>query len=254
MSFKGQAGVDMIDIEEEGSFVRISSVFRESIDDIKAFSRSTTLAWTHSSFCNRSFEVFPHFDKKICVVRDPRDRALSSAKFAFTPYMLRHYPSSYTSPDAYLEGEFERLLDQWTWHTGNYLLYKKELNLHFVFYENLLLDFEPELQKLLDYLKISLSEKAQKEIAEEVRFSTMKDKSPRHLQKGSYGKWENQLSPSQKKTAVERAGKLMQILNYPLENLSEQKNLPSVLNEPHRQKLQEILHQMNWKELFPEKV
>jgi aryl sulfotransferase len=79
-------------------------------------------------------------------VRDPRDRALSSAKFAFTPYMQEHYPTEYASPEAYLEGEYERLLDQWVWYTANYLLYRKKLDIHFVFYERLLEGFPGELE------------------------------------------------------------------------------------------------------------
>ena len=98
LSFEGQAGVDMMDIEDPGCYYRVSSLFREPITDLQEYSKNTTLAWTHSTYCSKSSEVFSLFDKRICIVRDPRDRALSSAKFAFTPYMQEHYPTHYSSP------------------------------------------------------------------------------------------------------------------------------------------------------------
>lgn len=254
LSFEGQAGVDMIDIEAEGCYYRISSIFREIIKDLDQYVDSTSLAWTHSSCCSTSFDVLPLFDKRICIVRDPRDRALSSARFAFTPYMKEHYPSSYVDQDAYLEGEYERLLEQWVWHTGNYLLQKDELDIHFIFYERLLLDFEQELEDLLEYLKISLAQEAREEIARKVHFSNMKDKSPDHLQKGRYGKWIRQLSVSQKETARKRTGELLQMLNYPVENQPSQKQLPKLPVKPEGQVLRRMLEQIQWQGLYPEKL
>lgn len=254
LSFKGQAGVDMIDIEAEGCSYRISSIFREIIKDLDQYVNSTSLAWTHSSFCTTSSDVLPLFDKRICIVRDPRDRALSSARFAFTSYMKEHYPSSYHNPNAYLKGEYERLLEQWVWHTGNYLLHKDELDIHFIFYERLLLDFDQELDDLLKYLEISLPQEAREEIARKVHFSNMKDKSPHHLQKGQYGKWISQLSVSQKEIARETTGELLQMLNYAVESQPTQKQLPKLPENPDGQILRRMLEQIQWQELYPGKL
>ncbi|WP_424495209.1 sulfotransferase domain-containing protein [Salinimicrobium sp. GXAS 041] len=249
LSFKGQAGVDMIDIEEDACYYRISSVFREKIKDPKAYAKSTALAWTHSTLCTKSFEVFPFFDKKICIVRDPRDRALSSAKFAFTPYMQKHYPSSYPSSEEYFEKEYRNLLDKWVWFTGNYLLHKQELNIHFVFYENLLHDFTSELKKLLNYLGLTLTEKEQQEIAEAVTFSNMKEKSPAHLHKGKSRKWEKQLNEDEKFLAVDRAGALMEWLSYPHKG-SDPDTLPRMPDKIPTADLERLLQNMNWYELY----
>ncbi len=249
LSFKGQAKVDMIDIEEDGCYYRISSVVRNRVEDPAAYAKSTSLAWTHSTFCNRSFEVFPLFDKKICIVRDPRDRALSSAKFAFKPYMQKHYPTSYATPEDYFEAEYERLLDQWVWFTGNYLLKKEELDIHFVFYERLLLDFEYELDALLSYLEISLSKNERKEIAEAVTFDSMKEKSPGHLHRGKYKKWEKQLSESEKHLAVDKAGALLNWLNYP-ETAGDKNALPGLPENLPKEDLEKILENMNWHVLY----
>lgn len=250
LSFKDQAAVNMMDIEEDGCYFRISSVFREKISDPAAYANSTSLAWTHSTLCSTSFDVLPLFNKRICIVRDPRDRALSAAKFAFTPYMKKHYPSSYSSPEEFFENEYANLLERWVWFYGNYLLHKEELGIHFVFYERLLHDFPEEFKSLLNYLQVTLSEEEQKEIEEAVTFSNMKNKSPKHLNKGKFGKWVEQLSEKEKDLAVEKAGDLMQHLNYPMETAEGQEKLPSLTSDVPKNKLEEMLQDISWYELY----
>lgn len=249
LSFRGQSGVDMIDIEEDACYYRVSSVFREELKDPAAYAASTTLAWTHSTLCTTSFEVLPLFDKKICIIRDPRDRALSSAKFAFTPYMQKHYPTTYATPETYFEQEYERLLDQWVWFTGNYLLQKDELDIHFIFYERLLLDFENEFESLLKYLQLNLSEKDKNDIAKAVSFTSMKKNSPAHLHKGRYGKWEKQLNEPEKKLAIEKAGALLGWLHYPHKE-DGGRTLPRISEGLPEKELKDLLENMSWHGLF----
>lgn len=250
LSYEEQAGVDMLDIEEEGLFYRISSAFREPVPDPQEYAAGCSQAWTHSTLCSRSPAILSLFDKRVYIVRDPRDRALSSARFAFTPYMQRFYPSPYANPKEYLNHEYERLLDQWVWHVGNYLRKQEELDIHFIFYERLLLDFEQELQSLLRYLGFFLSKEEQQEIASAVSFSTMKAESPGHLQKGKYGKWVNQLSPKQKEVALERTQPLLEMLHYPSGVEMEENRLPSLPRPEERTSLKPLLESMQWQGLF----
>ncbi len=250
LSFKEQAGVDMLDIEEDGNYCRVSSIFREKIEDLKGYTSNATLAWTHSTYCNKTPEIFQHFDKKIIIVRDPRDRALSASRFAFTHYMQKHYPSTYSSPEESLEGEYERLLAQWVWFYGNYLLHHVELDLHFIFYERLLNDFQNELEKLLKYLDVSLSPSEKAEIEEKVSFSNMKEKSPRHLQKGKSRKWVDQLSNERKRKAVEKAGFLMELFDYPLTD-SGKETIPAFPDEVPTEELLKNLKEIDWRKLYP---
>lgn len=251
LSFEEQAAVDMMDIEEEGCYYRISSLFREQIHHPEEYARSCTQAWTHSTLCNRSFDVLPLFDKRVYIIRDPRDRALSAARFAFTPYMQQHYPSSYATPEEYLQNEYERLLDQWVWHVGNYLLQQERLNIHFVFYERLLLDIKAELQSLLQYLGLSLSKQEQQEIASAVSFASMKESSPGHLQKGRYGKWATELSDAQKEVALERSGTLLKLLHYPSGKEQEEENqVPFLPKKEERNEIKAVVEQMQWQGLF----
>ena len=249
LSFKEQTAVDMMDIEEDGFFYRVSSILKEPIEDLEVYTNAATLAWTHSTWCTKSQQVFDLFDRKVCIVRDPRDRALSSAKFAFTPYMQEHYPTSYSSPDEYFSAEYENLLEQWVWFYGNYLLHKEELDLHFVFYENLLHNFDDEFQKLLNYLNLQLKETEKREISEKVAFSTMKAESPRHLNKGKSQKWVNQLDLQQQQRAVDFAGDIMKILNYPL-TPKEGGKLPAVPENLPKEALEGILKKIDWHTLY----
>jgi aryl sulfotransferase len=255
LSFKEQAGVDMLDIEEEGNFCRVSSIYREEIKDLSNYSSKATLAWTHSTYCSTTHNVFEHFEKKVIIVRDPRDRALSAARFAFTPYMKEHYPSPYTSPEDFLNGEYERLLEQWVWFYGNYLLHQKELDLHFVFYERLLKDFQSELDDLLNYLQLDLTASEKAEVEKAVSFSNMKKKSPRHLQKGKRRKWVEQLSNKQKDLALNKAGFLLKLFDYPL-SAPEEYSIPGFPEKIPKKELLNRLQQIDWRELYgnPEKA
>lgn len=250
LSFAGQEEVDMIDIEEEGFFYRISSIIKEPITDLRKYADTSRLTWTHSTYCNNSKKLFELYDKKVCIIRDPRDRALSSAKFAFTPYMKKFYPSSYSSPEAFFEAEYGRLLEQWVWFVGNYLCRKEELDINFVFYERLLLDFENEFQNLLKYLNVELTLEERAGIEAAVSFSKMKTKSPGHLHKGKYGKWVDRLNFAEKELAVEKAGFLLDLLNYPLLSFPEEPKLPFVPSVIDKEKLQNRLGEIEWQGLY----
>ncbi|NJW53115.1 sulfotransferase domain-containing protein [Salinimicrobium oceani] len=249
LSFKGQAGVDMMDIEEEEVYFRVSSIFKKPIPELTEYAQRASLAWTHSTWCNRTASVFSFFDKKICIVRDPRDTALSAARFAFTPYMKAHYPSSYNSVEEYFSAEYERLMEQWVWFYGNYLLRKEELDLHFIFYENLLHNFQQEFDALLQYLELDLPIEVKSRIQHEVSFSTMKEESPGHLHKGRSKKWMQHLSSEQIKIASNIAGSLMDIFGYAA-GTEEADTLPRVPAEIPKKRLQTILETIDWKNLY----
>lgn len=249
LSFEDQAGTDMLDIEDKGVFFRVSSLLKEPVPNLQAYSQKASLAWTHSTWCQKTAAVFALFDRKVCMVRDPRDTALSAAKFAFTPYMQQHYPSPYESVEDFFSAEYERLLEQWVWFYGNYLLHSKELDLHFVFYENLLKSFPKEYDSLLKYLGLQLDEDEKKAVASEVSFSIMKEDNPRHLHKGKSRKWVEQLSIDRLEKAAIKAGPLMRIFGYPL-SPGEGDKLPATPLDIPKKELEEILQQIDWKKLY----
>ena len=216
LSFAGQAQMDFLSIERGKCYCRISEVFREKIDDIDSYINQCSQVWTHSPIDTAALEILAKFDKIVYIIRDPRDVAISYSKFAFTEHKLKNGSPHYESdPQSYLENRLEAMTRRWVQHVGSYLKYQTELNIHAIFYECWLHDFDHELVKLLDYLEIELSENAIANIKHNVAFKTMKQQSPKHLRSGSSGQWQEKLSDGQKQRVDKIAGSMLELLSYP---------------------------------------
>lgn len=222
LSYDEQADIDVLDITDKGCFYRISSIFRHPITDLDAYLQDTTHVWSHSAFCNACRRVFSKFDKAVYIVRDPRDAALSHARFMLTPYMKTYYPNDIESKQEYLEKRLEGKLRRWMQHVGPYVAHAEELDLHVVFYERFLLDFDNELDRLLEYLGISLDEDERRAVQEAVTFQSMKEQDPEHVQQGKAGKWCEQMTSAQKRRSEAVAGPLMEKLGYPLQDTTDE--------------------------------
>lgn len=216
LSTKEQADSDVLDIEPHQCYYRISSIFRMPIEDIDEYIRQCSHVWTHSAFCDRSLRVLPKFDKVVYIVRDPRDVAISTSRFAFTPYMKKHYPQREPSAEVLLRSTLAAVMGQWAEHVGGYLKHREDLQIHVVFYERLLQSFDTEFSSLLEYLDIDLNDEAVERIKHEVDFATMKNENPRHVRKGKAYQWVHALTRAQKKQAARIAGSMLKILNYPV--------------------------------------
>ncbi len=228
LSHDEQANIDMLDIETLGCSWRISSVFRMPIEDIGAYVAQCDHVWTHSRYCERTDEVLSHFDRVVYVVRDPRDRLLSAARFAFTPYMQKYWPHAEEDPQSFLENQFDDHLEDWRWHVYDYLRKSAEHDIHFVFFERLLHDFDNELARLIDYLGVDLSERARKDIKRSVAFKSMRGEHPGHVKKGKAGVWHSRLDQRQKGRAVVLCGGLLDLLDYPRYKPLDEDHLPAM--------------------------
>jgi aryl sulfotransferase len=238
LSYPEQADIDMLDVGPGHFFYRISSIFRMPVD-LEKYVNQTCHIWTHSDFSPLCYRLFSLVDKVVYIIRDPRDRALSETRFAFTPYMLKYYPHGQPDPERYLNSYFEQIMHHWVWHVGNYLLQRSEVPIHFVFYERLLHDFPAELQRLLDYLEISLDDEGKEAIGRAVHFSSLQKGHANHVRKGKSNRWKQQLSEAQKAKARQLAGPLMSLLHYPLEEEGAQ--LPSLPEQQADQKIRQTL-------------
>lgn len=219
LNYPEQAQIDVIDITDWQTSYRISSIFRMPADNFENYISKTNHVWTHSPICKRSEEVYSHFDKKIYIIRDPRDRAVSSSIYHCSPYMMKYFPQPEKDPGIYFQKNFETLIKNWVWHVFDHLRLQKELAVHLVFYEGLLCDFQKELNKLLEYLEIELQEKEKTRIEEKLSFRSLKKNNPKHLRKGTYGYWTSYFTQQQREKAAAIAGPLMDVLNY--SNLSK---------------------------------
>jgi len=223
LSYPQQAEIDMIDVLYVGTFYRISSIFRRKITDFNEYVSQTSHVWSHSNYCEKSSEVFSHFDKVVYIIRDPRDVLVSSANFAFTPYMQTYYPTFYDNPATYLDMELEVLCNHWSNHVMEYLERFPFDNIYFIFYENLLMDFDGELDNILRYLEIDLSDDQKLEVKESTKFKTMKADSPNHVNKANLYNWKFKLSAKQKQRVVEQIYPVLELLNYPIKDQEEKK-------------------------------
>ncbi|WP_266205943.1 sulfotransferase domain-containing protein [Pontibacter kalidii] len=215
LNYPSQASIDVLDVTDLQYSYRISSIFRMPVESIEGYVAQTDHVWTHSPVCKRSSELFRLFDKKVYILRDPRDRAISAAKYYTSEYMLKYYSQEETDARRYLEKHFEELLVEWVWHVYDHLRLSREHNIHIAFYEGFLLDFQRELGRLLEYLGLELSEAERAELQEAMSFATLKSKNPKHLKKGQSGYWMDQLTDRQAAQADMIAGPLIRFLGYP---------------------------------------
>ena len=214
LNYPEQASIDVIDITDLQTTYRISSIYKMPVDNFSAYISKTQQVWTHSPICKASRNIFKHFDKKIYIIRDPRDRAVSAAGYFCSEYMLKYYPQPEKDPKVYLQKHFEDLMHEWIWHVFDHLKYCKEHNLQIVFYESLLENFQLELENILNYLEIQLGAKKRYALQTKLSFSAMKKTHPKHLVKGRSGYWQEQLSDEQQEKAIRMTAPLLNLLGY----------------------------------------
>jgi aryl sulfotransferase len=229
LSYEGQADIDVLDIDPDGCHCRISSAFRERVGDIDSYVSQCSHVWTHSAFCSHSASVLPKFDKVVYIVRDPRDVAISMAKYAFTPYCLKYHPHGEWNTDEYLSHRLDGMVRGWVRHVGGYLEHKDDLQIHFVFYERMLAALDEELAGLLRYLGIALAGAEADAVKQQVGFAAMKRDNPRHVRRGVAGSWRQVLTDDQKAQVDRIAGGMFGILGYPMSaEKDEETSLPRV--------------------------
>ena len=214
LSHDRQSEIDMIDILPSRTVWRVSSVWRFPLEDVEAYIDRADHVWTHSRFCDPSPEVFRAFDRIIYICRDPRDRALSSAQFAFSPYMRRYYPHGEPDPETWLDHRFDDHVRDWKWHVFDHLRYRRRFDIHFIFYEQLLHEFDRALDELLSFLVVDLSASVRGTIRRAVAFETMNRRNPDHVRRGQSEKWRTHLDDGRLRRSVEIAGSLMDLLGY----------------------------------------
>ncbi len=215
LNFPGQARINVLDITDLQDSYRISSIYRMPVDDMEKYVAQTNHVWTHSPICKRSGEVFRHFDKIVYIIRDPRDRAISAAKYYCSDYMLRYFPQEEKDPGKFLEKNFDQLMHEWVWHVWDHLRLSREHNIHIAFFEGFNMDFREELNRLLTYLGTELPEAEKTALEEAVSFRSLKKENPKHLKKGGSGYWMEQLGDEHFRKAEIIAGPLLRYLGYP---------------------------------------
>ena len=216
LSFPGQADIDTLSINPHQCLYRISGIFNMPIEDIDAYIAQCSHVWTQSYFWLSSAKVFPKFDKVLYIIRDPRDVVISMSRFTFTPYRLKYFPQADPSPETFLDRNLVESSRAWVRHVAGHLKEAKNLDIHIIFYERLLKNFEEELSRLLAYLEVGLDKGGMARVVEDARFETMKSVSPQHVRKGESSQWTGALTDRQVQSVTSVAGALLKELGYPL--------------------------------------
>jgi aryl sulfotransferase len=214
---------DVINIKPEGLFWEPSHLSSLHIHDIDAYLKACTHIWSHSHFIDDYFDVYTKFSHIIYILRDPRDVLISNARYLYTEKMQTYRPNQHAqNPQEFIEQRHFALVHNWVRHVGGYLKQYDRLNMHFIFYENMLADFETELATLQDFLGFSLSGQGSQIIKEAVSFSTMHEEKPDHVNKGQAGQWLSVLTDDQNNAINRVAGPMLALLGYSLTGTQSQ--------------------------------
>ena len=227
LSFAEQAGIDTIDITDDGCFLTVSSAYRAPITDLGEYFSRAEHVWTHSGWCIQTPKVLQHADKAVYLIRDPRDAIISMSRFAFTDYMQRYHPKNESDAAAYLENRLYSMTLSWIRHVAGYLRHAVESSIHVVFYERLLHSFDKEYETMLDYLELDLSAAKRREVADSVAFKNMRRSEPSHVRRGRSGQWQEHLTDAQIVQISRMAEPMLRLLSYPLAGDTAAEALPS---------------------------
>lgn len=251
----GQASTDTIHFRGSKIDYGIGRIFRYPITDWQDYLSKATQIWSHEPYRPLMKDKLKDVSNIVYIVRDPRDASISHSHFVFANHMKWLNINATPNPDAFMEKRFFYLVRRWAEHVGSWLLAAQDpgLNIHFVFYERLLHDFDNELERLQQFLKLNLSAKQKATVKEETTFKSMKEKYPRHLRKGTDLQWVNTLTPLQKSESVAMVREMLKLLHYPLtEPTSGEYPLPCVSQDVTKRDIHRAIRhaqQLTWREV-----
>lgn len=205
-NFAGQKQVDALSLDplNERYFWRISSVYKQLIRDLPEYLAQVTHLWTHAAYTEALRPVALERTHRFYIVRDVRDVLVSLSYFRGRKYNL--------SPEIYLEAELERQTRHWVEHVRSFATTQEDFCR--IRYEDLKTNLDGSVQKIHDYLGLSLSTQALTKIAQEVTFDALAIHSPRHLHRGVSGVGTFTLSPEQLAVVNRIAGPTLALYDY----------------------------------------
>lgn len=237
LSFDGQADIDVLDIEDEGLFYRISSIYRRKIKDTAGYFGKANHVWTHSAWCDKTENVLKYFDGYIYIVRDPRDRLLSLADFLLGDYMKTQYPHSYNSFSAIVDNHLEGATESWVEHIVRYLNSPIAPEIFFLRYETLSENTRSTIQSIAEYLSLNPDNIDVEGIVERTSFSSLQKENSDHFKKARMGSWRDQLTKKQQRRVSWIASPLLEALGYPTSADDEIEERAGALSIPDQAQL-----------------
>lgn len=251
-----QSYMDSLDIHGAHWYYQIGAAVRLPIADIESYIEQTTQVWTHSIFNQSDIKNLQKFSHITYIIRDPRAIMASNGHFYLAPQIKWQNPNVHTTPTAVIDHVMYPGARQWVAHIAHALKLSRYLNIHFVFYENLLTNFAAELDRLLVFLAIDLDAKSKAAIVEATSFTTMHQKNPYHVRRGEAGSWVEELQPHQQQEITTITRSMCKLLGYPLQIPRNGYPTPAV---PHPLRVATIDHairvsrRLTWREWLKQK-
>jgi len=207
LAFEGQSRIDFLSIAPDLVQYQIVPVFYWPVDDLGQYVKKTTHVWTHSAMRTDSLTKFQAFPKIVCIIRDPRDVAVSYHRFANNKFHKKFFATKAPSIIAHQD---------WGIHVLSFLLAQTSLKPHIIFYERLLTEWDQELDRLLAYLELDLGSKRRKAVRAATSFEAMQPKNNLHLAKGAAYGWVHELDAKQQTDFTNVHDSLLKLLEYPM--------------------------------------
>lgn len=205
---------DEVFLRENACYFIVENGLFIEIKDINNFLQKTSLVWTHTPISDSNYAFYKNFNKIIYIVRDPRAVIES---LSYWDANLQGGEKQ-IAPQQILQNSFPKWLNNWIMHSCSAIFYKDKLNIHFVFYERLKMDFDNEIMSLLNYLDIELDIDTIHKIKQETSFDTMKkyDRNKVHVRSGQVAGWGNILTEDYVRQIEKFSSPLLEYFNYPV--------------------------------------
>jgi hypothetical protein len=220
LTHEDQLLTDVVDFDHGNLYWRISSIYRERIDNFKVYLGSERHVWTHSYISKKCEKNVDEFDKIIYLITYQSDLGISQANFSFSKYIMTYRPHKEKDVDQFLKRRLYWQCINWQRSLNSWLpIIEKEKSL-IVFYEDLVDDSEKGIRNIAKHLGLKLSDAQIDKVVEKTSFNTMKVNNPGHVRQGRKYKWQEILAPEVNKRIVDRIGGTLSALGYPLDSNS----------------------------------
>lgn len=233
LGIREQARQDQVRFTPLRAYQEIPGVFSWAIPDIREYVSATSMAHSHSSWSPGIGPLVSTFSHRILIIRDPRDVAVSWARWMFTPFNRLHRPTLHDAPDALLRSDLRLRVTEWDAHQHGWLRERDgNLSLHTVFYERLVKDTPGELGRIADHLGLLVTRTSLEEISARNALDEMKKRQPHHVHRGGWGAWLENLEERQVVDVRKICGGMMRSLGYPLDRGEAATWSPDLLRAP----------------------
>ena len=214
LSFAEQREVDMLSAKSGKCFFTIPPVFAMPVADIVSYAERAWHVWSHSSAADMTDKTLRAFSKRVYIIRDPRDGAVSLSHYMMTPFVKTYGTNDFGNRKETMEKMLDEYVRNWVLHVCGYIEASRRIPIHFIFYEELVRDFDRSASPLFEYLGLNLTPESFRALRNECSLDSMKLKSPAHVRRGSVGEGVRDLSPDQIKRILRIAGPMLEFLGY----------------------------------------